>query len=286
LTGESVWAGPGFVKQIQKAPGTPRGYERRPLVIPLSTRLGPARFLDPLLLTIVALGVLLYLASRGSPAVTVAAQRARRALWALWGGLWVLSTPFVGGVLTMWTETRGPDLGTALAGLDREKVALVVLSGGLRTRDQSSPPRERLDTSSTQRVLTASRLWKEQGFGLVILSGAPPAETEGMRDLMTTLGVPPAVIVLEDRSLNTRENAAYSATILRERRQETVVVVTSATHLRRAVKDFAAVGITAIPAAADVYGPPPRGIDSFLPSAHGLARTQTCLHELLGYVRG
>ncbi len=64
------------------------------------------------------------------------------------------------------------------------------------------------------------------------------------------------------------------------------MLVTSATHLRRAVKDFAAVGITAIPAAADVFGPAPTGIDSFLPSAYGLARTQTCLHELLGYVRG
>jgi hypothetical protein len=28
------------------------------------------------------------------------------------------------------------------------------------------------------------------------------------------------------------------------------------------------------------------GIDSFLPSAHALGRSQVCLHELLGYLRG
>ncbi len=131
--------------------------------------------------------------------------------------MWVLSTPFVAGTLTSWTEIQGADLGVALAGLDRDRVAMVVLAGGLRTRDQSSPPRERLDAAGTQRALTASRLWKEQGFGLVVLSGAPPAETEGMRDLMATLGVPAGVMVLEDRSLNTRENAAYSTVILREK---------------------------------------------------------------------
>src|ERR1039458_6365861 len=70
----------------------------------------------------------------------------------------------------------------ALSGKDRQKAALVVLAGGLRTTDESLPPRERLGAASTQRVLTASRLWHEQGFGLIVLSGAPPAETAAMLD--------------------------------------------------------------------------------------------------------
>ncbi len=255
-------------------------------MIPLSSRLSPGRFLDPLVLICVALGVVLYLAFRDGPPRTAAGRRGRVAAWVVWGALWGLSTPYVANTLTVWTETRGPDLRVALAGLDHEKVALVVLAGGIRTYDQSSPPRERLDASSTQRVLTASRLWKQQRFGLVVLTGSPAAETEGMRDLMTTLGVPNDRIVGEDRSLNTRENAAYSATILREKGAETVVVVTSATHLRRAVKDFAAVGLTVIPAAAEVIGKARTGIDSFLPSAFSVAQTHVCLHELFGYVRG
>jgi uncharacterized SAM-binding protein YcdF (DUF218 family) len=67
---------------------------------------------------------------------------------------------------------------------------------------------------------------------------------------------------------------------------DTAIVVTSASHLRRSLKDFAAVGVAAIPAAAELVGESPIGIDSFLPAAHGLARTHTALHEILGYVRG
>ena len=93
--------------------------------------------------------------------------------------------PLVSSTLTGCTETRGPDLDTALSGKDRQKAALVVLAGGLRTYDESLPPRERLDAAVTQRVLTASRLWHEQGFGVVVLTGAPPEQTAAMLDLMT-----------------------------------------------------------------------------------------------------
>ena len=257
---------------------------------PLSLRLGPARFLDPALLLLVLLGVALYLASRGeTSASSMARQRAARwgrvGAWGAWAGLWVLSMPFVSGTLTGWTETRGPDLGAALAGKDRQQIALVVLTGGMRTSDPSLPPRERLSGASTQRALTAARLWREQGLGRIIITGTP-VETEGMFDLMTALGVPPGSVVRETRSFNTREEATNSAEILHERGVETVVLVTTATHLRRAVKDFATAGVTVIPAAADIGGRGELGIDSFLPSAHALAQTQVCLHEILGQLRG
>jgi uncharacterized SAM-binding protein YcdF (DUF218 family) len=65
-----------------------------------------------------------------------------------------------------------------------------------------------------------------------------------------------------------------------------VVVTTSATHLRRSLKDFAAAGIAAIPAPAEVVGRTLTGIDSFLPSSGALLHAHTCLHEILGYLRG
>jgi len=194
--------------------------------------------------------------------------------------------PLVSSTLTGCTETRGPDLSAALSGKDPQKAALVVLSSGLRTFDESVPLRERLDAAATQRVLTASRLWHEHGFGLVVLTGAPPEQTAAMLDLMTTLGVPPDRVVLETRALSTRDNAAYSAEILRARGAQSVVLVTSATHLRRAVKDFGAVGVEVIPAAADVMGRSRTGVDSLLPSASALAQSHVCLHEILGYLRG
>src|SRR6185437_12324892 len=132
------------------------------------------------------------------------------------------STPFLANLLTSWVELRAPDLDAALAGKDKEKVALVVLAGGVQTADESLPLRERLDAATTHRVLTASRLVRDEGFGLMILSGNPPVTGEAMRDLALAVGVPRGRMVLESTSGNTRENAAFSAAILRERRPEAV----------------------------------------------------------------
>jgi uncharacterized SAM-binding protein YcdF (DUF218 family) len=257
-------------------------------MLPLSVRLAPARFLDPILLGLWALGVLLYLAFRDAPPKATTGRRIRWAVWTVWGGLWALSTPLLSNQLAVWTETRGPDLGVALAGKDPGQVAMVVLGSGIRSLDPSVPPRERIDGVGMGRTMTAARLWHERHFGLVVLSGAPRVEAEAMYDLILHEGVPADRVVIEDRSLNTRENATYSAEILRERGMTTsVVVVTSATHLRRSLKDFAAQGIAAIPAAADVVGRTDNtGVDSFLPSAGGLFKSYVCLHEILGYVRG
>ena len=52
-----------------------------------------------------------------------------------------------------------------------------------------------------------------------------------------------------------------------QRGVETVVLVTSASHLRRAVREFAAAGIRVIPAAAEYSGPIAVEFDSVVPSA-------------------
>jgi uncharacterized SAM-binding protein YcdF (DUF218 family) len=255
-------------------------------MIPLSTRLAVSRFLDPTVLLLVALGVALFFAFRGARAAGRRDRAARAAAWMAWGALWVLSTPLAANALIAWTETSGPDLGDALAGKDPGRAAMVVLAGGLRAASRQVPPRERLDGASTARVLGAARLWHAHPLGVVILSGAPRAISLSMMDLITTLGVPADRVVLESASNNTRENAVESARILRERGVETVVLVTSATHMRRAVKGFARAGVQVIPAPVDVLGPTVWELDQLLPSAHALSRTQVALHEILGYVRG
>lgn len=255
-------------------------------MLPLSQRLAPSRFLDPALLCLVLLGVALFFALRGITPSTRAARVGRGGAWAVWGLFWLFALPTVADPLVAWTEMRGPDLASALAGAPRERTALVVLAAGLRTIDPAVPPSERLDSSATSRVLGAARLYHEHKFALVILSGAPALESEGMAELISRLGVPSDVIVREQRSLNTRENALYSARILGERGGfDRVVLATSATHLRRALKDFERAGVRAIPAAVDVIGRPMWGVDSLLPSAGALWKTHRALHEILGMLK-
>ncbi len=245
----------------------------------------PARLLDPMVVLLVGLGAAMLLSYRGAPAATPLARWARRVAVAAWACLWILSTPLFAGRLTGWTEMAGPDLDVALAGKDPAKTALVVLAGGLRTASTAVPPRERLDAATTGRVMGAARLYHRHHFGFLVLAAGTPVEAEAMVDLFTTLGVPEDRLVREERSANTKENALFSAPLLRERGATTVVLATSATHLRRAVRLFERAGVAVVPAPVDVHGPGGLEADFWLPSSWALAGTQVCLHELLGLAR-
>jgi uncharacterized SAM-binding protein YcdF (DUF218 family) len=249
------------------------------------THFAVARFLDPVLLLLVTVAVLFRVATRGAPAATAWARRARAAAWAVLGVTWIVSLPFTAAWLTYWRENRGVDVGAALAGKDPDRTALVVLAAGIRTYDPAVPLRERMDGTTTARVLTAARLWHRHHFGLVVATGTPEALPHCMKDLLVGLGVPADRIAVEEKSTNTRENAAFSAAILRARGAETVVVVTSATHLTRAVREFARAGITAIPTPADLHGMNPLGFETLLPSLGGLSGTHIVVHEVLGSLR-
>jgi uncharacterized SAM-binding protein YcdF (DUF218 family) len=257
-------------------------------MLPLALRLSPARFLDPALLIVVALGVGLWLSHRRPPLDPPLSRRARvgrTVAWSAWALLWTLSMPWVAGHLHGWVEMRGPDLGVALAGADPARTALVVLAGGLRTYEPSIPPRERLDAATQSRVLGAARLYHAHGFGTVVLSGSPVAESEAMDDLITTLGVPRDRLVRESTSLSTRQNAENCALILRDRGIEQVVLATSASHLRRAVREFDRLGMHVIPAPVDIIGFSRFGIDQLLPSASALGTSHRAIHEILGYFK-
>jgi|APTNR8051073442_1049403.scaffolds.fasta_scaffold00709_18 uncharacterized SAM-binding protein YcdF (DUF218 family) len=82
--------------------------------------------------------------------------------------------------------------------------------------------------------------WLVPSGGVV---GAPPAEAEIMRDLAVSKGVPDDRIVVEDRAKNTFENALYTGLIIRRRGWKSVVVVTDAFHMPRALYVFRRLGL-------------------------------------------
>ncbi len=255
------------------------------MLAPLSVRLAPSRFLDPIVVLLVAMAIALFFAHRGQRAETASARRGRVGTWVVLALFWVVSTPTFADRLVHAIEVRPTDVAAAIAGVPSEKVALVVLAGGLRTAHPGAPPRERLDVSTDARVRGAARIFAQHPIGLVVLSGGPAIEAEGMRDLITSLGVPSERIVLEPASKNTRENAAFTAPILRARGVERVLLATSATHLYRARKDFERAGIATIPAPVDVIGLPPWGVDALLPSSWALGKSHRALHEVLGWLK-
>lgn len=108
--------------------------------------------------------------------------------------------------------------------------AIVVFGAAVWSGGEPSPTLRR-------RTLHAVDLYKRNLAPLIVLSGGmgkhPPTEAATMARLCHDAGIEGAVLVLEDRSTTTLENAAFSAELLRERGLSRVLVVSDAYHLPR-----------------------------------------------------
>lgn len=120
---------------------------------------------------------------------------------------------------------------------------LIVLAGGMF--DDGVP-----DADTYLRALYAIRAWREGGFQRVVLSGgktgAPVSLAEAMSAVLASGGVPASVIWLETGSLNTRENALFTAKVLQSV-PGTRVLMTSDYHMFRAHRAFTRAGMSVLP---------------------------------------
>ena len=120
----------------------------------------------------------------------------------------------------------------------------------------------------------------------LLVSGGDPleagvSEAKVYGDALLGAGVDPSDLVLEGRSLNTWQNAQYSAAWLDEHPQDQVVLVTSGFHLGRAVLYFAHFGVRALPVRADFVS----AVVSPVPQAHNFVLLDLALHEYAGLWR-
>ena len=109
--------------------------------------------------------------------------------------------------------------------------------------------------------------------------GASEAAVYGAR--LRGLGVDPSDLILEERSLNTFQNAQYSAPLLSAHLPLHIVLVTSGLHLRRSLLYFAHFGIKAQPVRADYVSAMP----SLLPLSYNFLVADLALHEYEGLLR-
>jgi len=106
-----------------------------------------------------------------------------------------------------------------------------------------------------------------------------------MRGLLLDFGVPARAMLLEERSRTTAENAFYSVQLLRQRRIDTVLLVTSALHMERARRLFEAQGLRVIPVATDHEARDTSRMPAWqrwLPSADALDGSARALKEWVG----
>ena len=134
------------------------------------------------------------------------------------------------------------------------------------------------------RTLEAARIYRLLNPDYVISSGGVVQDDSvgaAMKNTLIHLGVPADRILVEGKSLNTRDEAVMVAAMLPPLKVDHVVLVTSAMHMRRSVGLFRAVGINVIPAIARQHEYSGFFVH-LLPSDTGLRTSALAVHEILG----
>ena len=167
---------------------------------------------------------------------------------------------------------------------------IVVLGGGTVANVPAVPGWSgQLHDVAAQRLLAAYALHRRTGLP-VLTSGGEVYSGEGreslyMRDVLVSLGMDGMKILLEDRSLNTTENAQFTALVLKERGFSHPLLVTSAFHMPRSVKNFAQHGVTVLPYPVGYYTSRTGGamhLASWVPSYSAMRGTGLALKEYMG----
>lgn len=134
----------------------------------------------------------------------------------------------------------------------------IVILGGALDLENTSDLRQPALNSAAERMTAAVVLSRRYPQAKLLFSGGSGLlreqrynESQVAQALFESLGVDPARFVYEDRSRNTWENAVYSARLAKPQPGETWLLVTSATHMPRAVGCFRKAGWTVVPYPVD-----------------------------------
>lgn len=188
----------------------------------------------------------------------------------------------VGDALIGRLEQRHPPL--AENSVPANIAAVVVLGSGYRPRD-GFPVTSAFDEEGLARIVEGVRLLKRfPGAKLVMSGGAPPNLTPsalGYARVARELGVPEEALMVLDRPLDTDEEADAVAQLFGS---TPFILVTSASHMPRAVRLMERAGAAAVPAPTGhrAWGMPKGCWRCWLPTAAGLRKTERALHEYVG----
>ena len=215
-----------------------------------------------------------------------------------WGQrwLWGLFLLYLGFSLPAASRLLAAPLGWGLTSLQnvdeaRGAKAIVVLDAST-DRYWHGPTLflEMPNGASALRALEAARVYRLLGSNpLVIVSGGNPVATPGqaaeasaLRDALVKLGVSEEYILLDSDSQNTRAHAVNLVRLLRSRDISRFVLVTSPTHMRRALWTFRAEGADPIPSPSLSPVDDKHGWETFWPSPKSLAHAHSAIYGYAG----
>lgn len=124
---------------------------------------------------------------------------------------------------------------------------IIVLGAKLIGREPSAILRLRLEE--------ALRLYAENYAPAIIVSGGKGwdeeiSEAAAMKAFLVSRGVPAASVYIEEQSKNTFQNLSYSQAIMQKNCQSSAIIVSNASHIRRALALASQLGMNATGSAA------------------------------------
>lgn len=165
----------------------------------------------------------------------------------------------------------------------REATFVVVLGGGLTSRE-GGPVTSELNTSSTIRLVEGIRHHRALGTTTLIVSGAAVTQQRSTADALAQvaldLGVSESELALADGARDTAEEAAAVLDLAGP--GATVIVVTEASHMPRAMLLFERAGLNPI-AAPTLHRASPRlfVLGSLWPSARNVRKVERAFYEYI-----
>jgi uncharacterized SAM-binding protein YcdF (DUF218 family) len=203
-------------------------------------------------------------------------------------GLFVLSMPVVGNALLASLEAGLPRDITppGKKGPDIRPAAIVVLSGDAAYAGPGGLlPDDGIGRLTLERMRAGAILHRLTDLPLLVTGGrleadAPPIAEQMARALQQDFATP--VQWVEPKSIDTWQNAEFSAALLRQSGISAVYLVSDAWHIRRAAIAFRHFGIAVFPAPMRYTRAPLLEADGFVPHMTALASSYFALHEWIG----
>jgi uncharacterized SAM-binding protein YcdF (DUF218 family) len=171
-----------------------------------------------------------------------------------------------------------------------EVTGIVVLGGAVEQNLTAAHGIPALNGAAERMTEAVALALRHPGARLVFTGGSAavvpggPTEADTARRLFADLGLPATRLTFEDESRNTWENAVLTHRLVQPRAGETWLLVTSATHMPRAMGSFRAAGWTVLPWPVNYTTGADPGLWYNWPFPTRLNQAEGALREWLGLV--
>jgi uncharacterized SAM-binding protein YcdF (DUF218 family) len=201
-------------------------------------------------------------------------------------GLVIFSMPAISVLWIDRIERESPPLNLRDPALATRADAIVVLGAG-RTMAAMEYGRDVTSPNGFLRLRYGAELQRRTSKPILLSGGEPdfPGTPEAVlmnEALKDSLGT--QAKWLEDKSVNTAENAEFSYRILAPLGVRRIFLVTNASHMPRARRSFAKAGFEVVPAPMGYFSDKTSPLSplSWIPNPEGAEMSYICFHEVIG----